>query len=164
MKYNHNALYKKVFLWQMMLSLTFLWWDLSALRLRPSGSSYAPMAIWEISWRYDLCDQVAICLRSERIATDLCARESTDGDFGDHGDQLETNQRSISAFEDLYMALSQSVAERRLVERGYYAPIPLDGDLWRFARSDEAPQIALVWGDLGVPPIQLWSISAPIAP
>ena len=51
------------------------------------------VAIWEINWRfdYDLCDQVAICLRSERIATDLCTRESTDGDLGDHGGQLETN-------------------------------------------------------------------------
>ena len=48
---------------------------------------------------YDLCDQVTICLDSERIATDLCAKESTNGDLGDHGDQLETNQRSI--FEDL---------------------------------------------------------------
>ena len=61
------------------------------------------LAIWETNWRfdYDLCDQVAISLRSERIATDLCASESTDGDLGDHGDQLETNQRSISALEDL---------------------------------------------------------------
>ena len=50
---------------------------------------------------YDLCDQVAICLRSKRIAADLCARESTDGDLGDHGDRLETNQRSISILEDL---------------------------------------------------------------
>ena len=61
------------------------------------------LAIWGINWRfnYDLCDQVAIFLRSERIATDLCASESTDGDLGDHGDQLETNQRSISALGDL---------------------------------------------------------------
>ena len=55
--------------------------------------SYAPLAIWEINlwFDYDLCDQVAISLRSERITTDLCARESTDGDLGDNGDQLETN-------------------------------------------------------------------------
>ena len=40
-----------------------------------SSSSYALLAIWEINWRfnYDLCDQVAICLHSERIATYLCA-------------------------------------------------------------------------------------------
>ena len=103
----------------MMLSLMFLWWDKIALRLRSSGPSYAPLAIWEINWRfyYDLCDQVAICLRSERIAMDLCASESTDGD---HGDQLETNQRSIGVLEDpcalhvLYGALT----ERRLVECG----------------------------------------------
>ena len=53
-----------------------------------------------INWRFDyhLCYQVAI---SEQIATELRARESTDGDLGDRGDQLETNQRSISALEDL---------------------------------------------------------------
>ena len=32
---------------------------------------------------------------------DLCAKESTNSDLGDHGDQLETNQRSISILEDL---------------------------------------------------------------
>ena len=64
---------------------------------------HAPLVIWEINWRsyYDLCDQEAICFRSERIATDLCARESTDDDLGDHGDQLKTNQRSNSVLEDL---------------------------------------------------------------
>ena len=84
-----------------------------ALRLRSSSSSYAPLTIWETNWRfdYDLCEQVAICLRSERIATDLCASESTDGDLGDHGDQLETNQRSISALEDL-SALRGAFTER----------------------------------------------------
>ena len=63
----------------------------------------ALLVIWEINWRfdYDLYDQVKICLRSEWIATDLCARESTDGDLGDHGDQLATSQRSISVLEDL---------------------------------------------------------------
>ena len=49
----------------------------------------------------EICDQVTICLRPEQIAMDLCARESTDGDLGDHRDQLETNQRSISISEDL---------------------------------------------------------------
>ena len=94
---------KKVFLWQMVLSLACLWCDKIALRLWLSSSSYAPLAIWEINWRfdYDLCNQVAICLRYERIATDLCARESTNSDLGDHGDQLEANQRSISILEDL---------------------------------------------------------------
>ena len=54
----------------------------------------AALAIWEINWRfdYDLCNEVVICLRSEQIAMDLCARESTDGNLDDHGDQLETNQ------------------------------------------------------------------------
>ena len=60
-------------------------------------------------------------MRSERIATDLCAGESTDGNLGDHGDQLETNQRSISALEDLSA---------------------LHGALWR---SHRAPQIAAWW-------------------
>ena len=57
----------------------------------------------QFDWRfdYDLCDQVAICLCYERITTDLCARESTDSNLGDHGDQLEANQRSISVLEDL---------------------------------------------------------------
>ena len=32
---------------------------------------------------------------------DLCARDSTDGDIGDHGDQLGTNQRPISALGDV---------------------------------------------------------------
>ena len=51
------------------------------------------LAIWEINWRfvYDLCDQVATCLRSERITTDLCAIESTNGDLGDHGDRSVIN-------------------------------------------------------------------------
>ena len=44
-----------------------------------------------------------------------------------------------------------------------YTPIPLDGDLWRSARSERAPWIALVWGDLGVPVIRLRPISAPMA-
>ena len=94
-----------------------------ALRLWSSSSSYAPLVIWEINWQfdYDLCDQVAICLRSERIATDLCASESTDGDPGDHGDQWETNQRSISALEELSV---------------------LNGAIWR---SHRAPQIAGYW-------------------
>ena len=42
--------------------------------------------------------------------------------------------------------------------------IPLDGDLWRSARSERAPRIALFWGDLGVPAIRLRPISAPMAP
>ena len=71
--------------------------------MRSLRSSYTPLATWEINWQfdYDLCDQVMICLRSERIATDLCANESTNGDLGDNGDQLETNQRPISALGDL---------------------------------------------------------------
>ena len=119
-KYNHNMLYKKVFLWEIMVSLTFLRWDYIALRLRSSSSNYAPLAIWEVNRRFDcdLCDQVAICLHSERIATDLCASESTDGDLGDHGYQLATNQRSISVLGDLSA---------------------LHGALWRSHRS---PQIA----------------------
>ena len=102
---------------------TFLWWDKIALQLRSSSSSNAPLAIREINWLfdYDLCDQVTICLRSERIATDLYARESTDGDLGDHRDQLETSQRSISVLEDLCV---------------------LHGALWR---SNRAPQIAAQW-------------------
>ena len=102
MEYNHNICFIKLVFWQMMLSLTSLWWDQIVLRLRSSSSCYAPLAIWGINWRfdYDLCNQVAICLRSEQIATDLCASESTDGDLGDHGDQLETNQRSINVLGD----------------------------------------------------------------
>ena len=78
----------------MMLLLTFLWCNFIPQRLQLSRSSYAPLAIWEINWRfdYDLCDQVVICLFSEWIAMDLCARESTDGDLGDHGDQLEIDR------------------------------------------------------------------------
>ena len=59
----------------------------------------------------DMGDELVIQLRSmrsssdlfapEQIATDLCARKSPDGDLCDHGDQLETNQRSISVLEDL---------------------------------------------------------------
>ena len=47
-------------------------------------------------------------MRSERIATDLCARESTDGDFGDHGDQLETNLRTLEDLSALRGALWRS--------------------------------------------------------
>ena len=46
----------------------------------------------------------------------------------------------------------------------FYTPIPLDGDLWRSARSERAPRIALIWVDLGVPAIRLRPISAPMAP
>ena len=101
--YNQDMYYEKVFLWQMMLSLAFLWWDWIALWLRSSSSSYALLPIWEINWRFDyhLCHQVTICLHSEWMATDLCARESTDRDLCDHGDQLETNQGSINVLEDL---------------------------------------------------------------
>ena len=45
-----------------------------------------------------------------------------------------------------------------------FTPIPLDGDLWRSARSHWASRIALVLGDFGVPTIRLRSIFAPIAP
>ena len=45
-----------------------------------------------------------------------------------------------------------------------YTPIPLDGSPWRSARSERAPRIALVWGDMGVPAIRLRPISAPMAP
>ena len=41
---------------------------------------------------------------------------------------------------------------------------PLDGGLWRSARSERAPQIVLVWGDLGVPAMRLRPISTPMAP
>ena len=93
-------------------------------QLRSWSSSYSALAIWKISWRFDhdLCDQVAICLRSELIATDLCARESTDGDLGDHGDQSETNQRSISDLEDLsapHGALTERHRSPPIVEWGY---------------------------------------------
>ena len=79
----------------------------------------------------DMGDQLAIRLRSMRSSNDLFtrwtdrhgsfARESTDGDLGDHGDQLETNQRSISVLEDLSA---------------------LHGAPWRSVR---APQIAAWW-------------------
>ena len=52
------------------------------------------------------------------MGLDSAASESTDGDLGDHGDQIENNQRSISALEDLSALL---------------------GALWR---SHRAPQIA----------------------
>ena len=89
--------------------------------------------LWKINWRlyYDLCDEIAISLRSERIATDLCAIESTDGDLGDHGNQLETNQQSISVLEDL-CALHGAVTDRRrsppsgmgVVEASFVIKIP----------------------------------------
>ena len=95
--YTHTHIYIYIYM------CVCVWYDKITLRLRPSRSNYTPLAIWAINWRfeYDLCDQVAICLRSERIATDLCARESTDGDLCDHGDQLGTNLRSINALGDL---------------------------------------------------------------
>ena len=111
-----------VLLWQMMLSLMFLWCDKIALQLQSLRSSYAWLVILEINWRfdYDLCDQVAIWLRSERIATDICARESTEGDFGDLGDLLLTNQRSISILLGDLGALHGNLTDRCLVEWGYY--------------------------------------------
>ena len=73
--------------------------------------------IW--NWRSDyvLGDQVAICFRYERISTDLFAREY----LGDHKDQLDTNQRSVSALGNLGA---------------------LHDVLWR---SHRTPQIATLW-------------------
>ena len=64
--------------------------------LRPIGDMGAQVAI-----RLRLCDQVATFMRSERIAMDHYSRELTDGDFGEHGDRLGTNQRSVSPLGDL---------------------------------------------------------------
>ena len=59
----------------------------------------------------DMRDQLAIRLWSMRLSSDLFALwtnrpgsvciEVNDGNLGDHGDQLETNQWSISALVDL---------------------------------------------------------------
>ena len=104
--------------------------DSAAIAIR-----YTPLTIWQINWRfdYDLCDQVAICLRSERIATALCARESTDGDLGDCGDQLKNNQRPISALEDL-----SALTERRR------SPPSARAVRWYYYRSVHPPAL---WSD-----------------
>ena len=90
------------------------------------GWDSAVIAIVEFQLRSvgDMGDQLAILLRSMRSSNNLFALwtdrhgslcESTDGDLGD---QLETNQRSISVLKDL---------------------CALHGALWR---SNRAPQIA----------------------
>ena len=95
------------------------------------------IAIVEIRLRSvgDTGNRLAIRLGSMRSSsdlfalwTDLCARESTDGDLGNQGDQLETNQRSISlceifALHKRSMAPFQMATDRRLVEWGYYTKI-----------------------------------------
>ena len=87
----------------------------------------AAIAIVEIQLRSvgDTEAQLATRFRSRRSSsdlsafwTDLCARESTHGDLGDHGNQLETNQRSICALGDLG-TVRGVLADRRLVEWGY---------------------------------------------
>ena len=103
MKYNHNMLYQKVFL---CTNDAFI--DVFVMGL---GSAAIAIVEFQLHSVGDMGDELVIPLRSmrsssdlfapEQIATELCARESPDGDLCDHGDQLETNQRSISVLEDL---------------------------------------------------------------
>ena len=106
MKYNHNS-------FKLYFTTNYAFIDVYVRRLNSAAIAIIEFQLRSVDY---MGDQLAIRLRSMRLSSDLfvlwtdrhgplCARESTDGDLGDHGDQLDTDQRRYTPVVIFYLIM-----------------------------------------------------------